>query len=181
MAQRKLVRRKTLKLQFRLDHPEDQHVLEVLEFWKGSKKRITNIRKAIALFYALEQGDDTLLKEMFPDRAGQGQPMFPDTANIVQALDRLNNTMERIQVPVPQMVEVVSTGKMLAAPKLDLPVFEDDDELPTIVTSKQSVNSAENLLKGLLSLRDEPPKVVVQKAREVDATTIADNFLSQFD
>ncbi len=73
-AKRKSVPRHTRKYQFRNQHPMDQHVEEVLNFWKSGKQEITNLRKAVALYYALEQGDLPTLFDMFPQYKTQFAP-----------------------------------------------------------------------------------------------------------
>lgn len=177
MAQRKMVPRKTHKFQLRQDHAEDIHIQEIVEYWKTQKKGVTNIRKAIALFYALEQGDDSLLSEMFPHRAGQAQPMFPDAPTIVEALNRLTSTMERIQVPV--MVEREPEKPKLAGLKamrqLQAPSYDDD--APMLTTSKNtSVNASQNLVSLALGMvdDDDAPTIVMKKSDGMSAT---ENFL----
>ncbi|MEP6989201.1 MAG: hypothetical protein ABI970_26610, partial [Chloroflexota bacterium] len=73
-TKRKSVPRHTRKYQFRNDHPVDNHVEDILNFWKIGKQEITNLRKAIALYYALEQGDLPILFDMFPQYKTQFAP-----------------------------------------------------------------------------------------------------------
>jgi hypothetical protein len=73
-AKRKPVPRHTRKYQFRNDHPVDQHVEGILDFWKSSKQEITNLRKAVSLYYAIEQGNLEVLFEMFPQYRSQFTP-----------------------------------------------------------------------------------------------------------
>lgn len=73
-AKRKPVPRHTRKYQFRNDHPVDNHVEEILNFWKSSKQEITNLRKAVSLYYAIEQGNLEVLFEMFPQYRSQFTP-----------------------------------------------------------------------------------------------------------
>lgn len=73
-AKRKPVPRHTRKYQFRNDHPMDQHVEGILDFWKGNKQEITNLRKAVSLYYAIEQGNLEVLFEMFPQYRSQFTP-----------------------------------------------------------------------------------------------------------
>ncbi len=81
LTKRKSVPRHTRKYQFRNDHPVDQHVESVLNFWRSGKQEITNLRKAVALYHALEQGDLSELFNFFPQYKTQ---FAPDTANAVE-------------------------------------------------------------------------------------------------
>ncbi|MBA3871004.1 MAG: hypothetical protein H0X30_17820 [Anaerolineae bacterium] len=63
---RKQVRRTTRHFQLRVDHPTDTHVGEILDYAKSQRREVTLIRDAVQLFYALEQGDMTLLLDKFP-------------------------------------------------------------------------------------------------------------------
>ncbi|MBA3867837.1 MAG: hypothetical protein H0X30_01640 [Anaerolineae bacterium] len=124
---RKPVPRHTRKYQFRNDHPTDQHVENILDFWKNGKQEITNLRKAVALYYALEQGDLSVLFDAFPQYKTQ---FAPSTA---EALEQFMQILKQQQQPT-----VIGTGQSitynppipLAAPpiaeaKPSLPVSDD--------------------------------------------------------
>ncbi|MEP6989244.1 MAG: hypothetical protein ABI970_26830, partial [Chloroflexota bacterium] len=80
-AKRKPVPRHTRKYQFRDEHPMDNHVENVLNYWKHGKQEITNLRKAVALYYALEQGNLSELFDFFPQYKAQ---FAPDTAGAIE-------------------------------------------------------------------------------------------------
>lgn len=63
--------RKTKKFQLRMNNAQDIHCEEVLNYWRSNKKQVTNIRNAITLYHALEQGSLEALYEMFPTYKGQ--------------------------------------------------------------------------------------------------------------
>ena len=71
---RKYAPRQTRKFQLRLDHSEDAHVREVLDFCKGQRREVTVIRNAITLYWALEQGNLESLFEAFPQYRAQFAP-----------------------------------------------------------------------------------------------------------
>lgn len=96
-TKRKPVPRHTRKYQFRNDHPVDQHAEDILDYWKSGKKEITNLRKAVALYYALEQGDLQELFEAFPQYKAQFAP--PRTASAIDGggqLDEIKSMLEMI-------------------------------------------------------------------------------------
>jgi len=63
--------RQTRKFQLRLNHPEDIHVKEVLDFKRQGRAEVTTIRKGVTLFWALENGDLSVLFAMFPQYKSQ--------------------------------------------------------------------------------------------------------------
>ncbi|MEP6988019.1 MAG: hypothetical protein ABI970_20625 [Chloroflexota bacterium] len=93
-AKRKPIPRHARKYLFRNDHPVDQHVEDILNFWKTQKQEITNLRKAVALYYALEQGDLSSLFEVFPQYKTQ---FAPSTA---EALEQFMEILRQQQMPV---------------------------------------------------------------------------------
>ena len=139
-TKRKPVPRHTRKYQFRNDHPLDQHVESILGYWKSEKHEITNLRKAVVLYYALEQGDLPALFEVFPQYKTQ---FAPSTA---EALAQFMEILRQQQVVQPKQ-ESQSLGqggiKQIVAPSLAMPVFEDDDQ-PTLIL-KQDVGAQSSL------------------------------------
>lgn len=91
---RKYAPRQTRKFQLRLDHAEDAHVREVLDFCKGQRREVTVIRDAITLYWALEQGDLSALFEIFPQYKTQ---FAPSTA---EALEQFMEILRQQQQPV---------------------------------------------------------------------------------
>ena len=63
---RKQIKRTTRHFQLRTEHPQDQHVKEVLDYAKSQRREVTLIRDAIALYWALENGNLEALFEKFP-------------------------------------------------------------------------------------------------------------------
>jgi len=142
-TKRKPVPRHTRKYQFRNDHPMDQHVEDILNFWKTGKKEITNLRKAVALYYALEQGDLPELFEVFPQYKAQ---FAPTTA---AALEQFMQILQRQQV-----VQEQTTGpKQIAAPTFAMPIFEDDDEPTVLVRTNTGTDSSLNFVTALRNIQ----------------------------
>jgi len=156
MANRKPVKRITKHFQLRVEHPLDQHVLEVLNYAKSQKREVTVIREAITLFYALEQGNLDALFEAFPQykaavggNGGGGQVDEDKLADrIAEKLAMLNGSKYSMQSAAP-----ATTGKMLGGFKpLSAPV--EDDDLPTLAVKKNmSTNSSKTFLEALRSMQ----------------------------
>jgi len=66
--------RQTRKFQLRLDHEQDQHVQEILDYAKSKRKEVTIIRNGVALYWALENGNIDALFEAFPQYKAQFTP-----------------------------------------------------------------------------------------------------------
>src|SRR5215207_8295262 len=71
---RKQVKRQTRHFQLRLEHPQDAHVREVLDYARSQRREVTMIRDAVTLFYALESGNLEALFEKFPQYKAQFTP-----------------------------------------------------------------------------------------------------------
>jgi len=142
-AKRKSVPRHTRKYQFRNDHPVDNHVEDILNFWKIGKQEITNLRKAVALYYALEQGDLPELFEFFPQYKAQ---FAPTTA---AALEQFMQILQRQQVAQ----EPAAGPKQIAARSFAMPIFEDDDEPTVMVSASTNTDSAMAFVTALRNMQ----------------------------
>lgn len=143
--------RQTRKFQLRHNNPVDVHVGEILDFSRSQRREVTVIRDGVRLLWALENNDLSVLFEMFPYLKSQFLPDGLSLMDQIQALF-LSSQVSRNE-PQPQLKQSGSV-KTLNAPKFELPTFDDDDELPTLVTKKDvSNNPAMNLITGALRLQ----------------------------
>ena len=145
---RKYAPRQTRKFQLRLDHPEDAHVREVLDFCKSERREVTVIRHAITLYWALEQGNLEALFESFPQYKIQFAP------NTAEALEQFMQILQRQQV-VQAQTQIAAGPKQIPAPSLAMPIFEDDDE-PTVIirtSTSTSTDSSVNFISALTSIQ----------------------------
>ena len=135
-TKRKPIPRHTRKYQFRNDHPVDNHVEDILNFWKTGKQEITNLRKAIALYYALEQGDLPALFDTFPQYKTQ---FAPSTA---EALEQFMQILKQQQ----PAIGAEQSQSIKYDPPIPLPA-------PPIAEIKQSVAvSADAIADNFLSM-----------------------------
>ncbi len=111
-AKRKPVPRHTRKYQFRNDHPVDQHIEEILNFWKTGKQEITNLRKAVSLYYAIEQGNLEILFEMFPQYRSQFTPgnsqLIEQFMQILTQQPSAHGAKQLPQLPVQSAAKVLA-------------------------------------------------------------------------
>lgn len=162
MTSRKPVRRITKHFQLRLEHPQDAHVKEVLDYAKSQRREVTVIRDAVELFYALEQGDLDALYAKFPQYkvtgggSGGGGGQLDEEKLAERIADRLAMLTGSKYSMEPAMPPQSSTGKTLGGFKaLAPPPVDDDDDLPAIAT-KMSANAGmeanRNFMQGLGAL-----------------------------
>lgn len=142
-TKRKPVPRHTRKYQFRNDHPMDRHVEDILNYWKGGRKEITNLRKAIALYYALEQGDLSELFEVFPQYKTQ---FAPNTADALEQFMQILQHQQGVQAPA-------AGPKQIAAPTLAMPIFEEDTEPTLLLRTNNSTDSSKNFVTALRNMQ----------------------------
>lgn len=45
---------------------ESQHAAQIVEYWRSLKQAARHVERAIRMYYALQVGDTSLLKEYFP-------------------------------------------------------------------------------------------------------------------
>jgi hypothetical protein len=149
VTKRKSVPRHTRKYQFRNDHPIDRHVDEILNYWKSGKQEITNLRKAVALYYALEQGDLPQLFEVFP----QYKTQFAQ--NTLEAVEQFMDILRQQQLGQPkQEPQPIGQGpKQIAAPNFAMPVFEEDDEPTVLIRTSTNTDSSMNFVTALRSMQ----------------------------
>ena len=164
MTTRKPIKRITKHFQLRLEHPQDAHVKEVLDYARSQRREVTVIRDAVELFYALEQGDLDALYAKFPQfksavggGGGGGQidedKLADRIAEKVVMLGGSKYSMESaVQLPLP--LPAPSTGKTLGGFKALVTPAEADDDLPTIAISKsKNDSSALNFVTALKSMQ----------------------------
>ena len=144
--------RQTRKFQLRRDHPIDAHVSEILDYSRSKRREVTVIRDGVRLLWALENNDLSVLFEMFPHLKDQ---FLPGGVNLIEQIRSI--LLETHPMPLEPDRAGQSAGlKALKAPAtaFALPVFDDDDELPTLVTTKALANDpGANFLGGIMGLQ----------------------------
>ena len=128
--------RQTRKFQLRLDHEQDQHVQEILNYAKSKRKEVTLIRNGVALYWALENGNIDALFEAFPQYKAQ---FAPSTAE----------ALEQFMQILKQQQPAAGGGKQLQSLTYDIP-----KPLPTppVAEIKQaSVVSASDIADNFLN------------------------------
>ena len=140
---RKYAPRQTRKFQLRLDHAEDAHVLEVLNYAKSQRREVTIIRESIALYWALENGNLEALFDVFPQYKAQ---FAPSTAEALEQFMQILKQQQIAQAPA-------SGPKQIAAPSFAMPIFEEDDEPTVLIRASTSTDSSMNFVTALRNMR----------------------------
>ena len=148
--QKRYTPRQTRKFQLRRDNPVDVHVSEILDYSRSKRREVTVIRDGVRLLWALENNDLSVLFEMFPHLKDQ---FIPGGLNLIEQIQSM--LMQVSALPAEAPVNQALGSKLMKAPTFALPIFEDnEDDLPTIITHKDTQNNAaNNFLKGLMSLQ----------------------------
>jgi hypothetical protein len=138
--------RQTRKFQLRRDHPIDAHVSEILDYSRAKRREVTVIRDGVRLLWALENNDMSVLFEMFPHLKDQ---FIPGGVNLIE---QIREIVLHAPPMLPEPERVGQGGGLKALNKaFALPIFEDDDELPTLVTHKSTSTSGVANLLGAFS------------------------------
>jgi hypothetical protein len=93
--------RQTRKFQLRLDHDQDKHVQEILDYAKSKRKEVTIIRNGVALYWALENGNIDALFEAFPQYKTQ---FAPSTAEALEQFMQILKQQQLQPVATQQLV-----------------------------------------------------------------------------
>ena len=126
------------------------HVGEILDFSRSQRREVTVIRDGVRLLWALENNDLSVLFEMFPHLKSQ---FIPDGLSLMDQIQSLFLSSQVLRNESQPQLKQSGSVKSLNAPKFELPTFDDDDELPTIITRKDTSNSSvSNFLSGMKSL-----------------------------
>ena len=129
--------RQTRKFQLRLDHEQDQHVQEILDYAKTKRKEVTLIRNGVALYWALENGNIDALFEAFPQYKAQ---FAPSTAE----------ALEQFMQILKQQQPLTSGGGQLQSLNYDIP---KPLPAPPVAEKKQvSAVSADTIADNFLSM-----------------------------
>ena len=146
---KRYVPRQTRKFQLRHNHPIDAHVSEILDYSRSQRREVTVIRDGVRLLWALQNNDLNVLFELFPHLKAQ---FVPDGMSLMEQIQSL--FLNSQVLPEASPISQASGSKSLKAPTFELPTFDDDDELPTIVTQKDTSNNAAiNLINGAFRLQ----------------------------
>jgi len=162
---KRYIPRQTRKFQLRMDHAQDVHVREVLDYAKSQRREVTLIREAITLYYALENGNLDALFEKFPAfKASFAPQIIAPPASGEGQLDEIKGLLKMIAdqqqsnngylMQTTTALEPVTAGpkklgnfKALAAPQFD------DDDMPTmIIANSTDTSAATNMLNSLRAL-----------------------------
>lgn len=155
--------KRTHSVQLDINKDVENWLHEWIEHLTKQRKFSQYVRDGLRLMIDLSAGNVDVLVELFPwirERlTGQGSTP-PESSSDIQSLENKVEQLTQIilsqnigQVMQPSRVEQ-QTGKEIAAPKFDMPVFDDDDDdLPTLKLSTSSKNEAAgNFLRGLSGL-----------------------------
>jgi hypothetical protein len=145
---RRYIPRQTRKFQLRLDEPKDRHVGEILDYARNQRREVTVIREAVALYWALENGNLDVLFEKFPQYRSHFKP---DTSDLIEQFRQLLNQKGRAEQIETTLTR--SGPKLLAGAKqLPRPVLDDDQD--TILLKRSaSTDASANLFNAMLGLQ----------------------------
>jgi hypothetical protein len=144
---RRYIPRQTRKFQLRLDEPKDVHVAEVLDYARRQRREVTVIREAVALYWALENGNLEVLFEKFPQYRAHFKP---DTSDLIEQFRQLLNQKGRAEQL--EAAPTLSGPKLLDTPKLSLPL-PDDEQDTVIIRRNTSTDTGMNFLTSALGLQ----------------------------
>ena len=156
--QRKQIKRQTRHFQLRVEHPQDRHVAEILDYARTQRREVTLIREAVTLYWALENGNLEALFEKFPVfKANFASPTTTSTVDGGGQLDEIKSMLEMIAAQQQSnngyFLQSTPGPKQLPAPSFAMPVFEEDDEPTVLIRASTSNDSALNFVTALRNMQ----------------------------
>lgn len=124
------------------------------------RKFASTVRNALRLVISLNAGDTSVLAELYPhlvtNMIGQGIPVPtpPDTSNLERKVDDLTDLVVSLRKAGEYVMQPTASQpqpgglKAIAAPAFKMPVFDEDDELPTVIV-KKARDAGLNFLESL--------------------------------
>lgn len=171
--------RKEVKMWLYTDKPDEEKLVGYVTYLKQTRKLAQAVRNGLRLLWSLGEGDTTVLFELFPHLEAQlashfAPPTPPDSGDMQRQIEAaVAAGVEKAMHNLPAL----PAGRMVAEPaykeiggsisasagigstlgvgkKMALPVFDDDDDLPTIAITQSAnpKNNGGNLLGGILAL-----------------------------
>lgn len=138
---RKSIPRQTRRFQLRLDHEQDSHVKEILDYARSEKREVTIIRDGVQLEHALEQGDIALLLQRFPwiaDKIKTDEDRKRD--------EEMNSKMDLI------LAQQTTGGYTMQSYQPSLPTPKPMDTPPVAVVTVAKAVDADTIADNFLSL-----------------------------
>ncbi len=141
-----------------IDKARDIETFEIIDWFKSKGLFRRNVIAGLHAMWAYKNNDvDALLAEM-PDllKMLEGKISGGGGGELAEINRKLNLILEReitIELPPSQIAAKPAGLKAIAAPSFALPVFEDEDEFPTLKLSKnESGEAGMNFLKSMTSI-----------------------------
>ena len=101
-------------------------LIEELALRKQRRQYTASIRDGLRLLFSLQEGDTSVLFELFPELEGQIQSSTGGGGVSQDDIDRLERLI-LARGAESGMVMQPGSAKQIAAPEFDAPVFEEDD------------------------------------------------------
>ena len=166
------------RVEFWLDKnkPREKRLLDKIAELKARNKFASTVRKGILLVPELEAGNYEMLAQMYPDVVNKLLAAMIEQGVVIVNPPPDSTPPETPPIDYDKLAKEVATQIVLqggvnpiemqstqptpgpnplAAPMLAMPTFDDDDELPTIVTTASNQDSSLNLINGLKGLMQE--------------------------
>jgi hypothetical protein len=138
---RKYRPRKEFKFWLYHDLNEDSRLMEFIQYCKATRQFARVVRDGIRLIWSLREGNNAVLFELFPHLERQFKP---DAEELIEQFRQMLLQHQTAPVqPTPQLESRAEQGgpKAISAPKIVLPLLDDDDDGDTIVITKASDSS----------------------------------------
>lgn len=153
--------RRSLKLEWNIAKDTDDFLFSRLMKLKRERRMLPTIRKALLLYFSLEDGSMDILREEFPElieflmaegahseRESQSNELAAQASTLTEKIINFEDMLKQMSSGPPDRFKSFGGVPRISAPKPD----DDDDDLVQATKRKSDGQSARNFLKALDAL-----------------------------
>lgn len=158
-----MAKRYRLRFTFWLDmlKPDELVLADQVELLKNERSFASAIRDGLRLIVDLRKGKTDVLFELFPWVKNElyKPVVIPQDNALSLHLKRLEELIQHQAAFIPDKPKQATTNdlrgpKPIAVPQFALPTFDDDEDLETVVVSRDtSTNASLNFINSMLNLQ----------------------------
>ena len=133
----------------------DQWIVDAIAWLKSERAYTSAVRDGLRLIVSLKQNDVSVLLEMFPWVKDKLTPPAPGGGGELEALRAELAALRTMLTGDTLKMQSAAPGnsKPLAAPKIELPRFEELDDMPTVILKKANLDSSLNFVNAMKGLQ----------------------------
>ena len=125
--------------------------MDYIAYLRETRQFATILRNGLRLMWSLGQGDLTVLFELFPTLRAQ---FAPDNIALLEEFRALLKEQPVMAVATPITLDASGGIKQLAAPKIEMPTFNDEEDIVVVrQDTRAGADTTANFLDAAFSFQ----------------------------